>query len=95
MISHIYSSSTKEIFGRRRREEQDSNRTLPTADSEYLAFVRELNVRGISLIIIMPAGRMCGFQYAHLDSDSDFTAECITLRFMGLSPRKVMIHGAI
>ena len=36
---------------------------------------------------------MRSFQYAHLDSDTSFTAECITLRFMGMAARKVLIHG--
>ncbi len=36
---------------------------------------------------------MRSFQYAHLDSNSSFTAECITLRLMGMAPVKVLIHG--
>lgn len=71
----------------------ESNGSLPSPDSEYRAFARRSNAPEFSLIVILPTGRMRGFQYAHLDSDSDFTSECITLRFMGTSPRELTIHG--
>ena len=71
----------------------DAEETLPANDDAYSPFSRRSNKPEFSLHFITPAGTMRSFQYAHLDSDSGFTAECITLRFMGLVPMKVLIHG--
>ena len=36
---------------------------------------------------------MHSFQYVHLDSYSTYTAESITLKFLGMEPVKVVIRG--
>lgn len=73
--------------------EGSRDQSLPGDESASLAFARRSNKPEFSLHFITPAGTMRSFQYAHLDSDSGFTAECITLRFMGLEPQKVLIVG--
>src|SRR5258706_16368075 len=73
--------------------EGEPEESLPANDAAYAAFARRSNKPEFSLHFITAAGTMRSFQYAHLDSDSGFTAECITLRFMGMAPVKVMIRG--
>jgi hypothetical protein len=73
--------------------ESEADEGLPANDAPYSAFARRSNQQELSLHFITPAGTMRSFQYAHLDSDNSFTAECITLCFMGTKPRKVVILG--
>jgi hypothetical protein len=73
--------------------ESETDDALPANDDAYAAFARRSNKPEFSLHFITAAGTMRSFQYAHLDSNSSFTAECITLRFMGMTPVKVLIHG--
>src|SRR5258708_538800 len=72
--------------------ESETNESLPAPDADYTPFGRRAKPE-FSLHFIKPAGTIRGFQYAHLDSDSHYTAECITLRFMGIAPVQVCIHG--
>jgi hypothetical protein len=73
--------------------ENETDDALPANDDAYAAFARRSNKPEFSLHFITAAGTMRSFQYAHLDSNSGFTAECISLRFMGMTPMKVLIHG--
>jgi hypothetical protein len=85
-----------ELFQRSARaasHESDADDALPASDSEYAPFARRSNKPEFSLHFITAAGTMRSFQYAHLDSDSSFTAECILLRFMGMVHMKVLIQG--
>ena len=71
----------------------DEEEGLPANDAAYAPYARRSNKPEFSLHFITAAGTMRSFQYAHLDSDNSFTAECITLCFMGTKPRKVLILG--
>lgn len=68
--------------------------SLPAADSDYSPY-RISNAPEFSLVCIKSDGTMRGFQYVHLDSDSDFApdGQSITLRFMGLAPWQVTVEG--
>lgn len=63
------------------------------ADGEYSAFPPPANKPQVSLHFITPDGRVRTFQYRHLDSDTSFEPEKITLRFLGFRPIMVVIEG--
>jgi len=89
-------SALTELFQKNPRAavgEPETEDALPAQDSPYTAFSRRSNKPEFSLHFVTAAGTMRSFQYAHLDSNSVFTAECITLRFMGMEPVKVLILG--
>ena len=62
-------------------------------EKEYRPHARPSNKPAHSLHFITPDGAVRTFQYVHLDSDSRFTPERITLRFMGIAPQTVTIEG--
>ena len=67
---------------------------LPSLDdSEYQAHARASNKPVFSLHFVNMAGEVRSFQYVHLDSNSHFTAERITLQFMGMEPVRAVIDG--
>lgn len=75
-------------------DDRDANEeSLPSEDSPYVPYPLRSSAPEFSLVCMKVDGTMRGFQYAHLDSDSDFKPECITLRFMGLAAWQVTIHG--
>ncbi len=89
-------SGVAELFRKETRapvRESEPEEGLPANGAPYAAFSRRSNKPEFSLHFLTAAGTMRSFQYAHLDSDSGFTAECITLRFMGMMPMKVVIDG--
>src|SRR4051794_3819674 len=60
---------------------------------EYRAHGRPANKPIHSVHFVTPAGTVRSFQYVHLDSGSRYTAERITIQFMGLEPVRVTIEG--
>lgn len=67
---------------------------LPTQDSEsYEPYSRASHKPLVSLHFITPDGCIRSFQYRHLDSDSRFEHQKITLRFLGFRPTMVIIEG--
>jgi hypothetical protein len=67
---------------------------LPSlGDKQYVPCARPANKPLYSIHFISPKGEVRSFQYVHLDSNSSFTAECITLKFLGMEPEKVVIRG--
>jgi hypothetical protein len=73
--------------------EPEEAEPLPAIDAPYKAFSRRSNQEEFAIHFITPAGTMRSFEYVDLDSDSSYTAECITLYFGGRRMWKVMIHG--
>ena len=71
--------------------EEDSGLPSPLAD--YSPFSRPANKPLYSIHFIGPNDEMRSFQYAHLDSDSSYSAGRISLRFMGLKAIAVVIEG--
>ena len=72
----------------------DDESGLPSLqDGEYQPFARPSNKPIHALHFVDPKGEVRSFQYVHLDSDSRFEAERITLRFLGMEPTKVTIEG--
>lgn len=71
----------------KKREREGS---LPWEGGDYVPYPRRSNAPELSLVCVKADGMLHGFQYAHLDSNSEFTPQCITLRFMGW---EVKIHG--
>lgn len=67
---------------------------LPSqSDGEYVPYGRPANKHLVSIHFITPDGRVRSFQYRHLDSDSRFNHQQITLRFLGFRPTTVVIEG--
>ena len=67
---------------------------LPSmGDKQYVPYARPANKPLYSIHFISPKGEVRTFQYVHLDSNSSFSAECITLKFLGMEPEKVVIRG--
>jgi len=62
-------------------------------EGEYQPHARPSNKPLYSLHFITPDGNVRSFQYHHLDSNSQYTAGQITLRFMGIKPVEVTIQG--
>lgn len=75
------------------QEQDDAGEPVPAADEPYRAFSRRSARPEFSIHFISPAGVMRSMQYAHLDSGSSYTAECITLTFLAMQPVRVTIHG--
>ena len=74
--------------------EPETDSGLPSlSDGQYQPYARAANKPLYSIHFVTTKGEVRSFQYVHLDSNSNFTAECITLRFMGMEPVKVLIHG--
>jgi hypothetical protein len=72
----------------------DEDSGLPSLrEGEYQAFARPSNKPIYDIHFVDPKGEVRSYQYVHLDSDSRFTAERITLRFLGMEPAKVTIAG--
>jgi hypothetical protein len=59
----------------------------------YLPHARPANKPLYSIHFLNSAGAVQSFQYVHLDSHSSYTAECITIKFLGMEPVKVTIRG--
>ncbi len=75
-----------------RAEDEDSG--LPSLkDGDYQAHARAANKPVYAIHFVTPSGEVRSFQYVHLDSGSQFTAERITLAFMGMEPVRVVIEG--
>jgi hypothetical protein len=67
---------------------------LPSpGEKQYVPYARPANRPLYSIHFISPKGEVRSFQYVHLDSNSSFSAECITLKFLGMEPEKVVIRG--
>jgi hypothetical protein len=62
-------------------------------DGEYQPYGRPANKPLYSIHFIDSSREIRSFQYVHLDSDSTYSPDCITLRFLGMEPVKVSIHG--
>lgn len=72
--------------------EDDSG--LPSLrEGEYQPFSRPSNKPLYAIHFVAATGEVRSFQYAHLDSDSRFEAERITLRFLGMHPIQVTVSG--
>jgi hypothetical protein len=59
----------------------------------YVPHARPANKPLYSIHFLNPTGNVHSFQYVHLDSHSTYAAECITLKFLGMEPVRVSIHG--
>ena len=82
----------------------DEDTTLPDANSDYKASSFAAS-RGLVRLCCVMGGKAFkaggkpyrAFQYVHLDSDSDFGFEAhgqvMTLRFSGLMPVTIIVHG--
>ena len=62
-------------------------------DGEYQPHARPSNKPVYAIHFVSPGGDVRSFQYVHLDSNSRFSAERITLAFMGIEPVRVEIAG--
>lgn len=72
----------------------DDDRGLPSlSDGNYRAFARPSNKPLFALHFVSPRGEVRSFQYMHLDSDSSYKPEHITLRFTGTAIVNVVISG--
>lgn len=65
----------------------------PLNGRQYVPHARPANKPLYSIHFLDPAGGVRSFQYVHLDSHSTYTAESITLKFLGMEPVKVVIRG--
>jgi hypothetical protein len=65
----------------------------PLNGKNYAPHARPSNKPLYSIHFLDPAGNVTSFQFVHLDSQSTFTPECITLKFLGMEPVKVTIRG--
>jgi hypothetical protein len=65
----------------------------PLNGRQYVPHARPANKPLYSLHFLNPAGEVHSFQYVHLDSHSSYTAESITLKFLGMEPVKVVLRG--
>lgn len=67
---------------------------LPSLDEkQYVAHARAANKPLYAIHFVNPKGEVRSFQYMHLDSNSSFAAEEVTLTFLGMKPVKVVIKG--
>jgi hypothetical protein len=74
--------------------DSENDAGLPSLDADqYQPYARPANKPLYSIHFVSAKGIVRSFQYVHLDSNSSFAAEHITLRFMGMEPLKVVIHG--
>jgi hypothetical protein len=72
----------------------DEDLGLPSLqDGEYQAHARAANKPVFAIHFVTPAGEVRSFQYAHLDSGSEFKATRIELKFLGMDPVRVIIEG--
>jgi hypothetical protein len=72
----------------------DEESGLPSlSDKQYAAHGRPANKPIYSIHFVNPAGDVHSFQMVHLDSHSTYSAECITLKFLGMEPVRVVIRG--
>lgn len=75
-----------------RRDDADTE--LPDlGEGDYQAYSRPANKPIQSIHFITAKGTIRSFQYVHLDSDSRYSGGKIELRFMGMEPVRVLIHG--
>jgi hypothetical protein len=72
---------------------QEEGGLPPQAETAYQPYGRAANKPLVSVHFIMPDGCIRSFQYRHLDSDSRFEHQRITLRFLGYRPTEVVIEG--
>ena len=74
----------------------DDDGGLPSLrEGEYQAFARPSNKPIHAIHFVDTKGEVRSFQYVHLDSDSRFAAEQITLRFLGMEPTLVTIAAGL
>lgn len=62
-------------------------------DRQYVPHARPANKPLYSIHFVNAAGDVHSFQYVHLDSNSAYSAGCITLKFLGMEPVRVVIRG--
>jgi hypothetical protein len=75
------------------RPSEDESGLPSLKEGEYQPHARPANKPVYAIHFVTPGGDMRSFQYVHLDSNSQFTAERITLVFMGMQPVRVVIEG--
>ena len=79
---------------RPKEPEQESDSDLPPlGDGKYQPYAQVANKPLYSIHFVSKTSEVRSFQYVHLDSNSSYAAESITLRFMGMEPTRVVIHG--
>jgi hypothetical protein len=72
----------------------DDETGLPSlCEKQYVPHARPANKPLYSIHFVTPKGDVRSFQYVHLDSNSSFSPECITLKFLGMEPVRVVIRG--
>jgi hypothetical protein len=72
----------------------DEELELPALNGQqYVPHARPANKPLYSIHFVNAAGGVHSFQYVHMDSYSTYTAESITLKFLGMEPVKVVIRG--
>jgi len=72
----------------------DDETGLPSLnEKQYVAHARPANKPLYSVHFVNPKGEVRSFQYVHLDGSCSFVADCITLKFLGMEPVKVLIRG--
>jgi hypothetical protein len=87
-LRHVMRAATSEF------PQADDESGLPSLDErQYVAHARSANKPIYAIHFVNPKGEVHSFQYVHLDSNSSFAAECITLKFIGMEPVKVVIRG--
>jgi hypothetical protein len=62
-------------------------------EGEYQPHARPSNKPLYSLHFLTPDGNVRSFQYVHLDSNNRYTAEQVTLTFMGTEPVRITLQG--
>lgn len=74
--------------------QSDDETGLPSLNErQYTPHGRPANKPLYSIHFVNPNGEVRSFQYVHLDSNSSFSAEGVTLKFLGMEPVKVVIRG--
>jgi hypothetical protein len=74
--------------------EPGNDELLPSVtDGNYQPYARPTSKPVYAIHFMKPKGEIFSFQYIHLDSNSHFSAECITLRFIGFDPVTVRLRG--
>ncbi|HEY4309317.1 MAG TPA: hypothetical protein VGN12_07680 [Pirellulales bacterium] len=66
---------------------------LPSLDKTYRPYARASQKPLFAIHFITPHGSVRSFQYMHLDSDSSYAPDRLTLRFAGLKIVNVVISG--
>jgi hypothetical protein len=75
-------------------EPENEDWGLPSqTNGDYEPYGRAANKPLVSVHFVTPDGCIRSFQYRHLDSDSRFDRQRITLRFLGYRPTVVLIEG--